>query len=321
MLRIALLYGGNSSEREVSIKTGEAVWKACERIGHEVIPVDLATEPLSTLKKQKIDLAFIALHGGEGENGTVQRQLEQMNIPYSGSGPLSSRLAMDKELSKAEFLTHRVPTPPYEIAEEFEAGYRLRRMARRMGWPLIVKPIDQGSSIGVSMVEDFDGVKDALHTAFAHSHRVVLEKGIVGRELTVGIIGNRALPVCEVIPADGFYDFESKYTKGSGTQYIVNPDMPGPTAKMAQHYARRAHHALRCHGYSRVDMFLDQEGELWILEVNTLPGMTETSLLPKAAAAEGIGFDELVQELIDASLEPRRKSISKRTSRIHALQE
>ncbi|MHC4841139.1 MAG: D-alanine--D-alanine ligase family protein [Planctomycetota bacterium] len=242
-------------------------------------------------------------------------------FPYSGSGPLSSRLAMDKELSKAEFLSNRVPTPPYEIAEEFEAGYRLRRMARRMGWPLVVKPIDQGSSIGVSLVTDFDGVKDALHKAFAHSHRAILEKGIVGRELTVGIIGNRALPVCEVIPADGFYDFDSKYDKESGTQYIVNPELPGPTAKMAQHYARRAHHALRCHGYSRVDMFLDEEGEISVLEVNTLPGMTETSLLPKAAESEGIGFDELVQELIDASLEQRRKTISKRTARILSLQE
>lgn len=317
MLNIALLFGGTSTEREVSIKSGEAVWAALERIGHRVTPIDVGVEPLTPLAISRFDFAFIALHGGEGENGTVQRQLEAWNVPYSGSGPISSRLAMDKELSKAEFLTHRVPTPPFEVAEEFDANYRMRRMARRIGWPLVAKPIDQGSSIGVSIVQGADGVDAALAEAFKHSRRVLLEKAIVGRELTVGVIGDRALPVCEVLPAAGFYDFKAKYDKQSGTRYIVSPDLPGATAKMAQHYARRAHHALRCHGYSRVDLMLDEHGDLWVLEVNTLPGMTETSLLPKAAAAEGTGFDELVQELIDASLAPRRTA-SNRTRAIAA---
>ncbi|MBK8205592.1 MAG: D-alanine--D-alanine ligase [Planctomycetes bacterium] len=317
MLNIALLYGGTSTEREVSIKSGEAVWAALERIGHRVTPFDVGVDPLAALESGAFDFAFIALHGGEGENGTVQRQLEAFNIPYSGSGPISSRLAMDKELSKAEFLTHRVPTPPYEVAEEFDANYRMRRMARRLAWPLVAKPIDQGSSIGVSIVHDAEGVDAALCEAFKHSRRVLLEKGIVGRELTVGVVGTRALPVCEVRPATKFYDFKAKYDKSAGTQYIVNPDLPGPTAKMAQHFARRAHHALRCHGYSRVDLMLDAQGDLWVLEVNTLPGMTETSLLPKAAAAEGVGFDELVQELIDVSMEQRRTA-SNRITRVIA---
>lgn len=317
MLNIALLYGGTSTEREVSIKSGEAVWAALERIGHRVTPFDVGVDPLGTIETGGFDFAFVALHGGEGENGTVQRQLESFNIPYSGSGPISSRLAMDKELSKAEFLTHRVPTPPYEVAEEFDASYRMRRMARRLAWPLVAKPIDQGSSIGVSIVQDAEGVDAALYEAFKHSRRVLLEKGIVGRELTVGVVGTRALPVCEVRPAAKFYDFKAKYDKSAGTQYIVRPDLPGPTAKMAQHFARRAHHALRCHGYSRVDLMLDAQGDLWVLEVNTLPGMTETSLLPKAAAAEGVGFDELVQELIDVSMEPRRTA-SNRITRVIA---
>jgi D-alanine-D-alanine ligase len=311
MLKIALLHGGTSSEREVSLKSGNAVLNALRRIGHEVRAFDVGMESLEELESGRWDLAFIALHGGEGENGAMQRRLESIGIPYTGSGPIASRLAMDKELSKAEFLAHRVPTPPYEVAEEFEANYRLRRMARRLGWPLVVKPIDQGSSIGVSIVRDQDGVDAALAEAFRHSRRVVLEKAIVGRELTVGIVGNRALPVCEVAPPEGFFDYRAKYDAAAGTRYVVNPELPGPTAKMAQHFARRAHHALRCHAFSRVDMMLDDQGELWVLEVNTLPGLTETSLLPKAAAAEGVSFDELIQELVDVSREKRRSASSR----------
>jgi D-alanine-D-alanine ligase len=318
MLRIALLYGGTSSEREISIKSGEAVWAALERIGHSVLPIDIGHDPIEPLENERLDFAFIALHGGEGENGTVQKRLEEMRIPYSGSGPIASRLAMDKELSKAEFLAHRVPTAPYEVAEEFDAEYRLRRMARRLGWPLVVKPIDQGSSLGITKVSGQDDVQGALTEGFKFGRRVMFEKGIIGRELTVGVVGNRALPVCEVISPGGFYDYKAKYDKTAGTRYVVDPDLPGPTAKMAQHYARRAHHALRCHGYSRVDLMLDTEGELWVLEVNTLPGMTETSLLPKAAAQEGVGFDELVQELIDVSLEKRRQGASNRITRVLA---
>lgn len=311
MLNIALLLGGTSSEREVSICSGNAVRAALQRIGHRVTSFDVGVDSLAGLKRGGFDFAFIALHGGDGEDGTVQKQLESLGIPYSGSGPIASRLAMDKELSKAEFLTHRVPTPPYEVAEEFDANYRLRRMARRIGWPIVVKPIDQGSSIGVSVVRDAAGVDAALAEAFRHSRRALLEKAIVGRELTVGIIGSRALPVCEVKAAEGFYDYKAKYDKQAGTSYIVDPELAGPTAKMAQHYARRAHHALRCHAYSRVDLMLDEAGDLWVLEVNTLPGLTDTSLLPKAAAAEGVGFDELVQELVDVSLEERRSTGSR----------
>ncbi|MBE7491306.1 MAG: D-alanine--D-alanine ligase [Planctomycetes bacterium] len=313
MLRIALLYGGTSSERDISIRSGEAVWAALERIGHRVTPVDYGHDDFSVLERDRPDFVFIALHGGEGEDGTVQRRLEALGLAYSGSGPVASRLAMDKELTKAEFLAHRVPTPPGEVAEEFEASYRLRRMARRLGWPLCVKPIDQGSSIGVSIVRGPQDVDAALAAAFAHGPRVLLERGIVGRELTVGVVGNRALPVCEVIAPGGFFDYQAKYNKQAGTRYVVNPDLPGAVAKMAQHYARRAHHALRCHGYSRVDLMLDGNNELWVLEVNTLPGMTETSLLPKSAAAEGVSFDELVQELIDVSREPRRPASNRHT--------
>jgi D-alanine-D-alanine ligase len=190
-------------------------------------------------------------------------------------------------------------------------------MARRLGWPLIVKPIDQGSSLGVSRVDSAGDVAGALAGAFRYGPRAMLEKCIVGRELTVGVVGNRALPVCEVIAPAGFYDYRAKYDKQAGTRYNTSPELPGAVAKMAQHYARRAHHALRCHGYSRVDMMMDAEGELWVLEVNTLPGMTETSLLPKSAAQEGVGFDELVQELIDVSIEPRRPA-SNRVTRVLA---
>ncbi len=318
MLGIALLYGGTSSEREISLKSGTAVSDALERIGHMVIPFDLKNDDISAVANARPDFAFIALHGGDGENGAIQRALEEMGIPYSGSGPIASRLAMDKELSKAEFLAHRVPTPPYEVAEAFEASYRFKRMARRLGFPLVAKPTCEGSSIGVNIVHNNSQCEKALLDTFQHGQRAVLEKGIVGRELTVAIIGDRALPVCEVIPGGDFFDFDSKYDKDAGTQYITNPDLPGPTAKMAQHYARRAHHALRCHGYSRVDMMLDQDGNLWVLEVNTLPGLTEMSLLPKAAEAEGTGFDEMIQELIDVSMDRKRRKVSDRITRVLA---
>ncbi len=315
MLRIALLLGGTSSEREVSLSSGNAVYAALKRIGHNVTPIDVRDAELRELDRVKADFAFICLHGGEGEDGTVQSRLEARKIPYSGSGPIASRLAMDKELSKAEFLVQRVPTPPFEVAERFEARYRTRRMARRMGLPLAIKPTCQGSSIGVSIVHEIEHADSALDKAFELGPRVLIEKAVVGRELTVGVIGQRALPVCEIVADTQFFDFSAKYAHDSKTRYVLNPELPGPTAKMAQHFAKRAHHALRCHGYSRVDLMLDREGELWVLEVNTLPGMTDHSLLPKMAAAEGMSFDELVQEMIDVSLEPRRKPVSDRITR------
>lgn len=315
MLRIALLMGGTSTEREVSLNSGKAVLASLERIGHKVIPIDVLDNDIRELDNVRPDFAFICLHGGAGEDGTVQSRLETLKIPYSGSGPIASRLAMDKELSKSEFIAQRVPTPCYEVAEPFDARYRVRRMARRIGLPLAIKPTNQGSSIGVTIVSQIERADGALDRAFALGNRVLIEKAIVGRELTVGVLGERALPVCEVVADASFFDYEAKYAEGSKTRYILNPDLPGPTAKMAQHYAKRAHHALRCHGYSRVDMMLDKDGELWVLEVNTLPGMTDHSLLPKMAAAEGMSFDELVQEMIDVSMEGRRKPISDRITR------
>lgn len=315
MLRIALLTGGHSAEREVSLNSGAAVYAALKRIGHSVTPVDVRDSDLREVARCRPDFVFNCLHGGEGEDGTIQAQLEALKIPYSGSGPVSSRLAMDKELAKAEFFAQRVPTPPSEVAEQFEAKYRVRRMARRLGLPLAIKPTNQGSSIGVSIVREIEHADAALDRAFTHNSRVLIEKAIIGRELTVGVIGERALPVCEIIAGTTFFDYDAKYSYGSNTRYVVNPELPGAAMRMAQHYAKRAHHALRCHGYSRVDMILDKDNDLWVLEVNTLPGMTDHSLLPKMAAAEGMGFDELVQEMIDESMKPRRKPVSDRITR------
>ncbi len=318
MLRIALLFGGTSTEREVSLKSGSEIYAALKRIGHNVTAIDYNGKNFSEVDAAHPDFVFVALHGGEGEDGTVQRWLEERKLPYSGSGPCASRIAMDKELAKSEFLAHRVPTPPFEVAEHFDARYRLRRMARRLGLPLVVKPTNQGSSLGVTIVREVEQGDAALNTAFALHSRLLIERCIEGRELTVGVIGSRALPVCEILPQAQFFDYEAKYSHNAPTRYVINPELPGPTVKMAQHYAKRAHAALRCHGYSRVDMMLDHEGDLWVLEVNTLPGMTDHSLLPKMAAAEGIGFDELVQELIDVSLEKRRQRESDRITRVLA---
>lgn len=306
MQRIALLCGGTSSEREVSLRSGANVADALRNIGHRVTVHDLRADTLEGIDLHDASFAFIVMHGGWGEGGGVQAELEKLGLPYSGSDACSSRLALDKELTKAAFLRQRVPTPEHDVVTRADATVRARRFAARHGFPLAVKPVCQGSSIGVSIVKDAGGLDAALEEAFKWDERVMVERGIVGRELTVAIIGARAYPVIEVAPSRDFYDYSAKYAD-PGTRYITKPDLDPMVDKMARHFAKRAHNSVRCHGYSRTDMMLDQNGGLHVLEVNTLPGMTSRSLLPLAAAQAGMSYEEALQAMIDASLAPRKR--------------
>jgi D-alanine-D-alanine ligase len=306
MQRIALLCGGTSSERDISLRSGANVADALRNIGHTVTVHDLTADSLEGTDLSDASFAFIVMHGGWGEGGGVQAELERIGIPYSGSDACSSRLALDKELTKAAFLRQRVPTPEHDIVTRGDAAARAARFTARHGYPVAVKPVTQGSSIGVSIVRDGAGMGPALEEAFRWDQRVMLERGIVGRELTVAIIGARAYPVIEVAPCRDFYDYSAKYAD-PGTRYITRPELDPVVEKTARHIAKRAHNSVRCHGYSRIDMMLDSAGGLHVLEVNTLPGMTNRSLLPLAAAQAGMSYDETLQAMIDASLAPRRR--------------
>lgn len=304
-MKVAVLMGGSSSEREVSLKSGSQVEAALRRLGHEVMVVDPATNGLSALADFNPDVAFIALHGKFGEDGCIQGALEMMGIRYTGSSVLSSAIAMDKTVSKALFDRAGIPTPPYVVVGRHHDAESALACALGVGVPCVVKPSSQGSTVGISIVKESDGLEEALKLALDYDEEAVVEKFIKGTEVTVGVIGNRdpqAMPVLEVVPKNEFYDWESKYTPGM-SEHII----PARIGKAAQEECKRlalqAHAALKCRGYSRVDMIVEPQGKVWVLEVNTLPGLTEVSLLPDAARAQGIAFDELIEMLLMTALD------------------
>ena len=303
-MRIALLLGGPSSEREVSLKTGEAVASALRRRGLDVVEIDVG-EDLSRLvdqlKEVKPHVVFIALHGTFGEDGVIQGVLEYLGLPYTGSGVLASALAMNKVASKRLFSYHGIPVPRYTIFRK--DGWTLpgETPLEKLSYPLVVKPAAEGSTIGVSIVKGEEELDGALEEAYRYGDTVLVEEFIEGREITVGILGEEPLPVIEIIPETGFYDYRAKYTPGL-TRYEVPAKLPRETAIMVQDMALLAHRALGCRDVSRVDFRLAEDSTPYILEVNTIPGMTETSLLPKAAAAAGISFEELVLRILESAL-------------------
>lgn len=299
--RIGVLMGGLSAEREVSLRTAEAVVKALRRKGYRPLPVDVGRDVAGDLRRRKIDIAFLSLHGKGGEDGTIQGLLESMGIPYTGSGVLGSAVAMDKKYSKWIFTGRRLPTPAFTMLDASSLEGR--------GWPcpqlrppVVVKPPTEGSTIGVSLVKKAGHLRPALKEALRYGKEAMVEKYIPGRELTVGILGDRALPVIEVVVEGGFYDYGAKY-RSSTTQYLVPAPVHAATSRRLQALAVKAQVALGCRGATRVDFRLDPHGKAWLLEINTIPGMTETSLLPKAAAAAGIGFDELVEWMLKEAVE------------------
>jgi D-alanine-D-alanine ligase len=297
--RIVVLMGGLSAEREVSLRTGAAVLKALQESGLDAVGLDAGVDLPERLKELGAQVVFLALHGRFGEDGTVQGLLELLQIPYTGSGVLASSVAMNKLVTKQLLLHHGVKTP---AGASFRAGDDAAAfVGAQQGYPLVVKPAREGSTIGVSIVHDATGLQAGLDEALRHDTLVLTEEFIAGAEVTVGVLGDQPLPVIQVVPKGGFYDYRSKYTPGQ-TEYLLPAPLPATILALLQEQAVAACRALGCRGAARVD-FIVRGDELFCLEVNTIPGMTETSLLPKAAAAAGVGFRELVLRILaDAGL-------------------
>jgi len=298
--KIGVLFGGLSAEREVSLRSGKAVFKALKSIGYNAVAIDAKGDFYAKLKKQKIEQVFIALHGGHGENGAVQGMLEIMGIPYTGSGVLASALAMDKVASKKIFLYHRIPVPAFSIIQRSAVSSRQSAkiaLSRKLKLPLVVKPATEGSSVGVEIVKDRKALQAALKKAFGYGETVLIEEYIRGQEVQIAILDNKVLGGVEVKPSDEFYSYRAKYTAGL-TQYIFPPQLDRKTYRKAEKAALAAHQALGCSGATRVDLIIDRHNNPYVLEVNTIPGMTETSLLPKIAKNAGLEFPELIQRIL-----------------------
>jgi D-alanine-D-alanine ligase len=343
-MKVLVLMGGLSGEREISLRTGQGVVGALERLGHAVRAIDTGTgqrllteatgarrleaaeaggaarsrppravADLPTLPAlvadrsldvvrdaaEGIDVVFIALHGGAGEDGTIQALLETVGAPYTGSGVLASALAMNKEKSKRIFRDAGIPTPRgvFVTTDGASVPREVRDFPARVGWPVVVKPNDQGSTIGVTIVHDPRELAAGVAAAARVSHDVLVEEFIPGRELTVAVLGGEALPVVEIIPESGFYDYEAKYSKGR-SQYRVPADLPEPQAMRVRELGAAAFRVLDCRGVARVDFRLHTDGTPYCLEVNTVPGLTELSLVPMAARAAGVEYDELVDRIL-----------------------
>lgn len=296
--KIGVLAGGPSNERDISLKSGKAVFDALTRAGIDAVFIDVDEAGFSSaVDAAKIDLAFIALHGRFGEDGTVQRALEGKNIMYTGSGPESSHLALDKLASKDKFNKEGVITPGHTIVKS------AKDIQDKNVWmPCVVKPRYEGSSIGLSVVSSESDLEAAVEKALEFGEEIIVEEFISGREITVGILGSEALPVIEIVPQGGIYDFHAKYT-ASDTKYIVPAELEKDVWQAAQEAALKAHQALGCRGFSRVDIRLSESGGIFVLEVNTIPGLTERSLLPMAAKEAGLDFLELCVKMLYGAIQ------------------
>jgi D-alanine-D-alanine ligase len=291
--RIGVLMGGISREREVSLKTGTAMLKALQEAGYQASGIDVAADIVQRLLEARIEVAVIALHGRWGEDGTTQGLLELLRIPYTGSGVLASALAMNKIKAKEIFLYYGLPTPEFICPPEGKEP-----MEPPFPPPWVVKPASEGSTIGIDIVMDREGLQQAIRRAREYDHEVFVERFIKGKELTVAILKGKPLPIIEIAPKKGFYDYQAKYTPGQ-TDYICPARISQQQEQEIGALGLKAYHALGCSGCARVDLFLSEKGEAFITEVNTLPGMTETSLVPKAAAQLGISFAQLVEIILE----------------------
>jgi len=306
---IAVLMGGRSLEREFSKKSGQRVSNALKKLGHNVIKMDIDESIVDNLNSEKIDLAYIALHGKDGEDGTMQEILEVLNIPYTGPGVYTNVLSFDKIISKQIFMSLGIPTPPFYFLNtssfrELGSSKLLPLITKKIGLPLVVKPSAQGSALGIKIVNDKESIPEAIISALSYSKKVILEKFIDGVELAVSIIGKepRILPTVEIVPKKKFFDFESRSKTGE-TEYFVPARISASSDKKVKEVAMAVHNALKCTKLSRVDIIMDRKEEIpYVLELNTSPGMTDTSLLPMSAEAAGLSFEELVDEIIKMSL-------------------
>ncbi len=313
MSRVAVLKGGRSLERQVSLKSGARVQDALERLGHDVIPIDVGADLVVRLEAERPDVAFVALHGRDGEDGTVQELLDAMGIAYTGSGVSACIRAADKVLAKHAMRDRGIPTPDFFAFNEtafrdLGAAQALPAIEQRLQFPIVVKPARQGSALGIKFARTAADVPTALVAAFSYDRKVLLERHVQGRDLAVSVVardgGPVALPIVEAVPnQEDFYDFEARYEIGR-TTFVCPAELPGHVAEQASVVALDVFALLGCSGFGRVDLMLDADSEdLWVLEANTIPGLTETSLLPQAADAADISFDELVELILDATAE------------------
>lgn len=311
--RIGVLCGGLSNEREVSLRSGGNCLAALKRLGYaNAEHIDVTHDVAIELKEKKIEVAFLALHGKWGEDGTVQGLLELMQIPYTGSGVLASAVAMSKPLTKSVLKAHNLPTAETVVIDEHQAS-EWESISNQIKWmPVMVKPLAEGSSVGVSKVEDSKALLTTIKETITTYGAAIIEKYVKGQEITVGVLeesgpnkngkGTWALPILELRPKSkaGFYDYEAKYTKGM-TEFILPAELSPEVTKVAQDIAVKTFRAMNCSGYARVDMIVDAEGHPHVLEVNTLPGMTDTSDLPAMAEEAGIKYDALVERILFSS--------------------
>jgi D-alanine-D-alanine ligase len=307
-VKVAVLKGGPSLERQVSLRSGARVEDALDRLGHEVAPIDVGSDLIERLEAVRPDVAFLALHGRGGEDGTVQELLDIVGIPYTGSGVLACERSVDKVLTKHLLIEAGLPTPEFfafsETAfKELGAADALPTIEERLAFPIVVKPAAQGSALGVKFARTAQDVPAALVAAFSYDSRVLLERYIGGRDIAVSILDDDPLPIVEAVPRDeDFYDFEARYEIGR-TDFVCPAALPAELTARAQEVALDTYRLLGCRGFARVDLMVeDGSGEPMVLEVNAIPGLTETSLMPMAAEAAGISFDELIGQIVDLAL-------------------
>ena len=303
-LRVGVLMGGSSAEREISLKTGESVCEALRRLRRTVVPIDVDTTLPQQLRAKKISVAFIALHGQGGEDGTVQGLLEIMGIPYTGSGVCASAVCLDKGLTRVVLQAAGIPVP---AGETLQSPMIPARPPETLGWPVVVKPCTEGSTIGISIVKKPSEWKRAVSKAFRYGPQVVVEKYIPGREVAVGVLGDTVFPGVEVVVPGGFYDFRAKYGKAQ-TRYLCPAPLSSRLERVLREQSARAYQALGCRGAARVDFRIHPNGRPYVLELNTIPGMTERSLLPMAAAQHGMAYDDLVEAMLQAALPEGKRS-------------
>ncbi len=308
-MRIAVLMGGKSKEREVSMKSGQAVAEALLRKGYEVIPIDAAENVGDRLNDVRPDLAFIALHGKYGEDGTIQGLLEIMGIPYTGSGVAGSAICMDKVISKKLFVYEGIPTAPFIVVnrDSFSSSRQevLSEIRNKLGLPTVIKPADQGSSIGTTIVNEDSVLEGALEEALAMSDEALAEKFIDGVEITAAVLGNEeplVLPLIEIETAKGVYDYEAKYTLG-GSSHIIPARISLEATRRVEEYSRQIYRSFKCLGFSRIDFIIDSSEKPYVLEVNNIPGMTELSLFPDAALHYGLEYDDLVERVVKLAVD------------------
>jgi D-alanine-D-alanine ligase len=312
MSRVAVLAGGQSLERQVSLRSGARVRDALERLGHEPIPIDVGPDLVDRLAEARPDVAFVAMHGRDGEDGTVQEILELVGVPYTASGPSACMRCMDKVLAKHTLRDAGLPTPDFyafsqTAFESLGAARALPAIELRLDFPVVVKPAAQGSALGIRFAPTASDVPAAIVAAFSYDTKVMLERHVVGRELAISVLdgpaGPEALPIVEAIPRGGdHYDFEARYEIGS-TDFVCPASLDDETARNAREVALAAYRALGCYGFARVDLILDSStGEVTVLEANAIPGLTETSLLPQAAEAAGISFEAFVERVLELAL-------------------